>query len=306
LALWVLSSLAALEMVRRAAVKAATWRAWLLRAAGVGLPFTVLVFELAHQVIRPLVHVEQAALAQAVLPGPDIRLIAFVGMAGLMRRWQLSRAAPRRHESAVARNRLQLLAAQLQAHFVFNTLNEAAELVHEDADAADEMITRLGDFLRTSLAHTGRELVPLREELPFMRAHADIEAVRLGSRLMVSWQIAPEALDALVPAFIWQPLLENAFRYGARAGDGCVSLAIGAGRNETELEIWIRDLGPGLVVDHSDEPGRGLGLRLTRERLALLYGVNASVDLREVVGGTRAVVRVPFELAAGAMVAAER
>lgn len=298
--LWVVTSLPAIELVRRTAVHAASARAWLLRAFGVGLPFTIAVFELEQQVLRPLVHANQVALAQAILPGLDIRLVAFVGLAALVRRAHPS-SGPRRQRNSTIRNHLQLLATQLQSHFLFNTLNEAAELVHEDADAADEMITRLSDFLRASLAHTGRGLVPLRDELPFMRAHADIEAVRLGARLMIGWQIAPETSDALVPTFIWQPLLENAFRHGATPADGCVTLEIGSRLLETDLEIWIRDLGPGLAVDHSDEPGHGLGLRLTRERLALLYGGGAFVDVREVAGGTRAAVRVPFELADAGM-----
>ncbi|HEU4587042.1 MAG TPA: histidine kinase [Gemmatimonadales bacterium] len=303
-ALWALASFPAIALVRHLAAPAATARAWFLRAVGVGLPFTLAMFEFEQQVLHLLVHTSQVAFAQTILPGLDIRVVAFVALAALVRRPPAS-SVPRRPRTSTARDHLQLLTAQLQSHFLFNTLNEAAELVHEDADAADEMITRLSDFLRASLSHTGRELVPLRDELPFMRAHADIEAVRLGTRLMISWQIAPEAAEALIPTFIWQPLLENAFRYGATPGDGCVTLEIGARLLETDLELWIRDLGPGLEVDHSGEPGHGLGLRLTRERLALLYGGGASVELREVAGGTRAAIRVPFELARTGAVAVE-
>jgi LytS/YehU family sensor histidine kinase len=84
---------------------------------------------------------------------------------------------------------------QLQPHFLFNTLNTVAELVHSDPDTADQMITRLGRLLRLSLDHAGHQVVPLRQEIDFLRMYVEIEQVRFQDRLQIVWDVAPDTLD---------------------------------------------------------------------------------------------------------------
>ena len=192
---------------------------------------------------------------------------------------------------------LQVLKMQLQPHFLFNTLNAISELVHEDAEAADRMITRLGDLLRLSLDRSGEQEVPLRQELDFLSAYLEIEQTRFRDRLSVEMDIAPETLDASVPNLLLQPLVENAIKHGtsARAAAGRISIA--AARVGDDLHIEIRDNGRGLP--HPAVIREGVGLRNTRARLAQLYGDQHVFTLRNAVdGGTVVTIEIPFRPAA--------
>src|SRR2546421_197058 len=121
----------------------------------------------------------------------------------------------------ITQAQLQALKMQLQPHFLFNTLNSISTLLDEDVEAADEMLARLGDFLRLTLENTGAQEVTLQEELEFLRCYLEIERVRFQDRLTVELTIEPDTLDARVPNLILQPIVENAIRHGvvARAGD---------------------------------------------------------------------------------------
>jgi LytS/YehU family sensor histidine kinase len=106
------------------------------------------------------------------------------------------------------------LKMQIHPHFLFNTLNSIAALLHEDIEMADRMITRLSDFLRITLQSSTASIVTLGEEVGFLQAYLDIERVRFRDRLIVELTIAPDVLDAQVPNLILQPLVENAVRHG--------------------------------------------------------------------------------------------
>jgi LytS/YehU family sensor histidine kinase len=182
---------------------------------------------------------------------------------------------------------------QLQPHFLFNTLNTVAELVHTEPDAADQMITRLGRLLRLSLDNAGHQIVPLRQEIDFLRVFLDIEQVRFQDRLQVVWDIAPETLEASVPTLLWQPVLENAIRHGVTPLTGRGRIVIAARREGGELVLEIRDNGMGLPV--GGVPREGVGLRNIRERVHQLYGTKAMFTLSPALGGgVIATLRLPF------------
>jgi len=194
--------------------------------------------------------------------------------------------------------RLAALNAQLRPHFLFNTLNAIAELVHVDPHAADRTVTALGGLLRRSLAAGTRQEVPLREELACVDEYLAIVATRLDERLRVSTAIAPDVLDARVPAFLLQPLVENAVRHGVeRAPDGG-RVELAAWREGEWLHVEVRDDGAGLAAPNGSRAG-GLGLHTTRERLRHLYGDAGAFELRAAPGGRGAVaaVRIPYSLA---------
>lgn len=187
--------------------------------------------------------------------------------------------------------RVDSLQAQLRPHFLFNALNTIATLVHEDADRADTMLLRLADLLRLSLEHSDEAELPLRNELEILDAYMAVERVRFGAALQVSKDVAPEALDVMVPRWILQPLAENAIKHGAAYTRGAVRIDIGARVEHGMLEVVLADDGP-----HPPGPTirEGVGLRNTRTRLATLYGREASLALRRRPGGgTEAVVRIP-------------
>jgi LytS/YehU family sensor histidine kinase len=182
---------------------------------------------------------------------------------------------------------------QLQPHFLFNTLNAVAELVHTEPDAADLMITRLGRLLRLSLDNAGHQVVPLRQEIDFLKVYLDIEQVRFQDRLEIVWEVAPETLDAAVPTLLWQPVLENAIRHGVTPLPGRGRILIASRREGDDLVLEIRDNGTGLP--NGAPPREGVGLRNIRERVSQLYGSRARFSLAPAPGGgTVATLRLPF------------
>jgi signal transduction histidine kinase len=182
-------------------------------------------------------------------------------------------------ETSVAEARLQALTLQLRPHFLFNTLNAIAELIHEDPDAAERMVGRLADLLRRTLETDGTEEVPLTTELDLVRRYLDIEAVRFQDRLRVRWEVASDARTAGVPAMILLPLVENAVRHGVAARPGPGEVGIRARREAGTLRVEVWDDGPGLDSEALTGPRRGIGLANTRARLTQLYGAAHRLEL---------------------------
>ena len=170
-------------------------------------------------------------------------------------------------ERELSAARLQALEAQLQPHFLFNTLNSIATLMHEDVEAADEMITKLATLLRRTLHNSAAFEIPLREEMEILGIYLDIQRTRFQDRLDTEICVDPSVMNALVPRLILQPLVENAVRHG-------VSSVVGAGRIEVRgwkegkwLRLAVGDDGPGM--NHAAPTG--LGLANTRARLSQHY-----------------------------------
>jgi two-component system, LytTR family, sensor kinase len=196
-------------------------------------------------------------------------------------------------EARLTRTHLQVLKMQLQPHFLFNTLNAVAELVHTEPKAADQMITRLGRLLRLSLDNAGHQVVPLRQEIDFLKVYLDIEQVRFQDRLQIVWDVAAETLDAAVPTLLWQPVLENAIRHGVTPLPDGGRIIIAARREGADLVLEIRDNGMGLPAGGA--PREGVGLRNIRERVDQLYGFRAALTLASGPdGGAVATLRMPF------------
>ncbi|WP_291271740.1 histidine kinase [Geothrix sp.] len=183
------------------------------------------------------------------------------------------------------------LRMQLQPHFLFNTLNSISALVHANPEGADDMISRLGDFLRMTLDAPPDQLVTLRKELAFIQAYLAIEQVRFQDRLQVRVDIAPNLLDLRVPSFILQPLVENALKHGLSDRPQGGTLQLRAHRDSECLVIEVQDDGEGF------RPGReGVGLGNVRARLGLLYKGRHQLDLLGAPGrGTLVVLRLPLD-----------
>ena len=203
-------------------------------------------------------------------------------------------------QEQLVRAQLEALKMQLQPHFLFNTLHLVSELVHHDPDAADEVVTRLGDLLRMTVESASAQEVSLKQEMEFLAGYIDIQQMRFKDLLTIDQRIDPDALDALVPNLVLQPLVENAIRHGVapRAGPGLVRIV--AARVGDRLQVTIEDDGVGLPG-----PGRtvreGVGLRTTRARLEQLYGASHhfSLDSRAPRGAI-VTLSIPFRTSAGA------
>jgi LytS/YehU family sensor histidine kinase len=197
-------------------------------------------------------------------------------------------------EARLADTRLQLLSVQLQPHFLFNTLNTIAEMVHHDAEKADRMITGLSDLLRRALDLEARQEIALEEEMGLLGRYLDIQKTRFDDRLSVTTRIADDVSEAQVPVLLLQPIVENAIRHGmgARATGG--SISIEAKRVASRLVITVTDDGPG-IADEALSGRQRRGLRNTRERLEALYGTAHALDLTNLpAGGAQIAVEIPF------------
>ena len=209
-----------------------------------------------------------------------------------------SRAA--RLQLNLAEARIHALRMELNPHFLFNTLNAVAGLVRRrEHDGAVDMLARLSDLLRTTLDRDMPAEVPLTDELVFLGRFVDIELVRFGDRLRVTWDIDPEVRTALVPPLILQPLVENALRHGIARRPGPATLRISARKTGLHLELVVRDSGDGLAPNAVLDGREGIGLSNTRARLVELYGEGtASVEVADAPsGGVRARVLLPFHTA---------
>ena len=196
-------------------------------------------------------------------------------------------------EAQLTEARLHALQSQLRPHFLFNTLNTIAEQVHTDPGGADRMITRLGALLRASFDGAGEQEVALHEELALLDHYIAIMRVRFRDRVTFDVRADRDALDALVPRLVLQPLVENAVIHGIEPVPDGGRVEIVAWRRADLLVIEVRDDGRGV---RGEPRGHGVGLRNTRDRLRQLYGESASrfVLRGRVGGGAIAALSIPY------------
>lgn len=205
--------------------------------------------------------------------------------------------AAARAEALLARSRFDALSARLQPHFLFNALQAIATLIKRDPESATRMTVRLGDLLRASLDRSGGQEVALADELTLLRAYLDIEAVRFADRLRIAYEIAPGTERLLVPDLILQPLVENAVKHGVAPLAGGGSIVISTRRAGDRLLLSVLDDGAGLRA--AAPATSGVGLSVTRERLAHLYGSAARLTLEPGAGGRGAVATVEIPVREG-------
>lgn len=193
---------------------------------------------------------------------------------------------------------LKMLRYQLNPHFLFNTLNSLSTLTLEGRGAAASgMIENLSDFLRYSLESDPVQRVALARELESVEQYLGIEQLRFSDRLTVRISVDPNAVGALVPSMILQPLAENAIKHAVakRAKGGTIEIEISC--DCTTLDIRLRDNGPGdLPAESRNTESIGIGLANTRERLRTIYGDNAQFTIEPVrPQGMEARLRLPLE-----------
>jgi anti-sigma regulatory factor (Ser/Thr protein kinase) len=192
------------------------------------------------------------------------------------------------------RAKLDALRLQLQPHFLFNTLNAIATLVHRDANAADELINDLSELLRLSL-QTGEHEVPLSRELELLECYIAIEQTRLAERLSIIREIDPAAKDALVPTFVLQPIVENAIRHGIEPRLAPGTVTIRARREGHLLCLSVIDDGVGLTKAEKKSTRQGIGIKNSEARLHTLHGDAASLTLgSSASGGVEVRITLPF------------
>lgn len=209
--------------------------------------------------------------------------------------------AVQRHAAAMSahhRAEARALRLQLNPHFLFNALNSIAALVMQGGNrVADAMICRLSDFLRASIVANSDDDVSLSNEIATTESYLAIEQLRLRERLSVHLAIAPDAWDAVVPAFLLQPLAENAVKHGLAEPRAAIRLTIDARRERDLLVITVTDRSmsntPLRAALRPDSPG--IGLTNIRGRLALLGTDRARLETEQLPDGFRATLTLPHK-----------
>jgi signal transduction histidine kinase len=228
--------------------------------------------------------------------------LLYFGINGWIR-LELERRRADRADALAQSAQLRALQSQLEPHFLFNTLNGISSLVVEgrSGDAA-AMIARLSDFLRLTLKVAGTPQITLADELVFVRQFLDIQQLRFGDRLGFGIDVTPEAMAAMVPSMLLQPLVENSVRHAilprAMGGKVVVSARTDSVRAAADtLILRVDDDGPG--IQKSAAPSSGVGLSNTATRLAVLYGGAAEFAIgRSDLGGVGVTIRMPLRTAA--------
>jgi two-component system, LytTR family, sensor kinase len=185
-------------------------------------------------------------------------------------------------EARLAEAHLESLRAQLQPHFLFNTLQAAATLIYDDPEGAEDILQHLGQLLRASFDELHVQEVPLRREMELLQHYVNIQQRRFGKRLRFDLRIDPRALDCAVPTLVLQPLAENAVRHGVGKHKEDDVVTVEAFRHQDALCLKISNLTSAL----DDRPerlfSRGVGLSNTRRRLRQLYGQGQELDIFDV------------------------
>jgi two-component system, LytTR family, sensor kinase len=208
-------------------------------------------------------------------------------------RWQQERERLLALQRHLAEAQLGQLRAQLEPHFLFNALNTISSLMQVDVARADTLLAQLADLLRASLQASARPTTPLREEIELLSRYAQIMQARFAQRVTVAWDVAPDVGDAEVPAMLLQPLLENAFKHGVEPSRVPVAISIAARRDDAQLRVTVRNSGSRLTPNG----GSGIGLSNCRERIALLYGDAARLDVAQEGDGVVATLVQPWRSA---------
>ncbi len=203
-----------------------------------------------------------------------LELLVYAGVVATAQAVNSNRQLRARDEDALrlsaelTKTRLQVLQAQLQPHFLFNALHTIGSFILQKRNAqAMETLAELGDVLRLTLERGESDLVALWDELNYLRRYLHIEEARFGDRLTVDWRVETEALDIRVPAFILQPILENALKHGVAKEVSDVRLEVRAAVQDSHLRISVFNEGPRLPPSWSLEQNAGFGLTNVMNRL---------------------------------------
>jgi len=252
-----------------------------------------------HLTITPAMR-QSVVRLYTLLPIVPVGLMSLIGYHLVWRHVQALQTRERELSELAATAQLAALRAQINPHFLFNSLNSIAQLIHADPDKAEACVERLAEIFRYILHRAEHEFVPLAEELQMTRAYLDIERARFDERLRVETRVDPESLRQLIPNLILQPLVENAVKHGLSRKLGVGTVSIDARVEGELLMLTVGDDGLGMAEPVlEDVYARGVGLRNLRARLERLYGSDHLPEIRSSPGrGTVVRLRLPVQEAA--------
>ena len=233
-------------------------------------------------------HGAVASIATVAVPGLARTLVlTALGAIFLLGYFRLHTKA---FSPALAEARLQALQARIRPHFLFNSLNAVLSLIRRDPKRAERALEDLADLFRTLMADA-RAFVRLEEELSLLERYADIEQLRLGERLRISWDLDGAPSDALLPPMVLQPLLENAVYHGVEPGTGPGEVLVRIERRGERVHATIEN--PYLEAGNQ-RAGNRMALDNIRERLALFFDAEASIATQTANGRYRVDIEIPY------------
>jgi signal transduction histidine kinase len=253
--------------------------------------------EVAWNEPYPFIPSMLAAVPYVALVDPVVYALLVVGGRALTaseRAWRL-KLRESQLESDLSRAQLDALRLEIEPHFLFNTLNSVAALIRlHDNGAALAMLLRLSELMRSTLDRTAGQYASLGQEVAHVARYVDLQRARFNDRLSVVYAV-DSACDPLpVPAFLLQPIVENALRHGLSPNERPGRIEIGARLDGASLRLWVRDDGSGLPSAFDLQRDAGTGLRNITARLERIYGPHARLTLRtNETGGTTAEVLMP-------------
>jgi len=200
-------------------------------------------------------------------------------------------------ESSLATSRLNALRAQLQPHFIFNTLNAIAALLRRDPRLAETTLLSLSDLLRLALSQSEKQEITLREELHFIGRYVELQQTRFGEKLRFHEEVEPAAMDCAVPTLLLQPVVENAIRHGIEPADRNGTVRLAGRLTDGHLILAVEDDGLGMSTEAEavlqsgevnpntngarSSKSSGIGLINLRARLEALYGTDQDLQIRK-------------------------
>ena len=223
-------------------------------------------------------------------PGSELwRWLAWGGAATLVCQLYFD-ARSRRFSPALTEARLMALTARIRPHFLFNCLNGVLGVIRSDPRRAEQALEELADLFR-ALMRDNRDLVPLGDELHLCERYIDLERLRLGERLKVRWELADCPRDALVPPLLLQPLVENAVYHGVEPASSPGEVVVSVARRAGEVRLAVDNPIADAERHHA---GNRMALANIRERLALFFDLEASLETDARDGRYRVSIRLPY------------
>ncbi len=191
---------------------------------------------------------------------------------------------------AVAEARIQALQARIRPHFLYNSINAVLALMRSDPPRAERALEDMADLFRV-LMSDNRSLAPIAQEVELTRQYLDIETIRLGERLRVSWRTEAMPADALVPPMVLQPLVENAVYHGIEPSATGGEIAIDISRSGGQLQMTLTNPSP---AENRHAPGNRMAMANIRERLQLHFDAEASMTSGATDGTFTVTIRMPY------------
>jgi len=265
--------------------------------------FSTSLFNMSTMVVPALIGCDVAMTPLGLVFGGLVRffeywLIAVVFMAiSYYKKYKDNQYQLSQMQSKLATSQLKALRMQLHPHFLFNTLNTVSALMERNVEEAQKVVTNLGDLLRKFLDRNQKHLIPLSEELEYLRNYLEIEKMRFADRLKVNYEIPQETRSIMVPNLLLQPLAENVIKHGLNSDKDEIIIKIKSKISGQQLELSVQDDGKGIEDIEQVMARPGVGLNNLKSRLNVLYKNQYKFELDSKIDqGTKVTIHIPLKI----------